>query len=56
MTAIGLPTVSDSSQATRFIINLDSTSFARYKADVNNWAKNNIKACPRKLEEAYESA
>ena len=43
-------------QATRFIINLDSTRFARYKADVNNWAKNNIKPYPRNLEEAYESA
>ena len=56
MTAVGLANISDSSQATRFIINLDSTRFARYKADVNNWAKNNIKPYPRNLEEAYESA
>ena len=31
MIAVGFPRVSDSSQATRFIINLNSTRFARYR-------------------------
>ena len=55
MIAVGLPPITNSSQAARFIINLDS-KFGSFKADIANWAKNGLKPYPQSLEEAFESA
>ena len=56
MAIVGLPQVPAPSQAARFIINLNSSRYGAYKADVANWAKNGIMAYPQYLEAAFESA
>ena len=53
---MGFPDIPGPSQAVRFIIKLDDDRFSKFKADVNNWAKNGIKEYPKSLEAAYESA
>ena len=56
MAAVGLDPIPAPSQAARFIINLESSRYGAYKADVANWAKNGIMAYPQSLEAAFESA
>jgi len=56
MKSVGLPAIPPTSIATRFIINLDNSRYASFKAEITNWAKNGIKPYPQTLEEAFESA